>query len=436
MSSPLAIAAVTYVLKDLLNDGIVNNDIASSVGKVEVTALPPDRIETGDTEPNRINLFMYMATHNAGWHNEQHPTHNARGERVSYPPLALDLHYLMTVYGSEEMHQDILLGYGMHLLHEIPVLTRNMIRRSIDPPAGTFNTLPPHLRSLATSGLADQIEMIKITPETLNTEELSKLWTAFGAKYRPNAAYKVTVVLIQSEKSAKPALPVRQSNIYVMPFKQPVLEKITAFTPADELVAANEKILSGYQLVLEGYNLRGMITKVKISGSISDAPIPVDDNKITISIPASLQAGLHGVQILHEYLMGSPLEPHRGVSSNMMALVLSPRISAIAIQNPQTSSGLINAIVRFSITPAVHPTQKIALALDEINLAPNTQGMRYGFEIQASSLSSPPAAVSNIEIPVQQIKPGTYLIRVSVDGIETPVGLGPNGYNTPQITFS
>jgi hypothetical protein len=435
MSSPLAIAAVTYVLKDLLNDGIVNNDISNSVGKVEVTVLPPDRIETGDSEPNRINLFMYMATHNSGWRNEQQPTHSARGERVSYPPLALDLHYLMTVYGSEEMHQDILLGYGMHLMHEIPVLTRNMIRRSIDPPASTFNTLPPHLRSLATSGLADQIEMIKITPETLNTEELSKLWTAFGAKYRPNAAYKVTVVLIQSEKSAKPALPVRQANIYVMPFKQPVLEKISALTSTDVPVAADEKILSGYQLILEGYNLRGIVTKVKISGEIFDVLNPVSDSRIALTIPNSIQAGVHGVQVVHEYSMGSPLAPHSGVSSNMLAMVLSPSISAISVQNPQISSGLIKAKVNFTLTPTVNPAQKIALTLDEINLAPNTQGMRYGFEVRLSELSSPPTPISKIEIPVQRIKPGTYLVRVSVDGIETPVGLGPNGYNAPQITF-
>lgn len=435
MSSPLSIAAVTYVLKDLLNDGIVNNDIVKDVGKVEVTALPPDRIETGNSEPTRINLFMYLATHNQGWSNELQHTHNARGERISYPPLALDLHYLMTVYGSEEMHQDILLGYGMHLMHETPILTRNMIRRSINP-TGLFTKLPPHLRSLATSGLADQIEMIKITPETLNTEEISKLWAAFEAKYRPNAAYKVTVVLIQSEKSVKPALPVRQSNIYVMPFKQPVLEKITALNPLNMPVAGNEKILSGYQLVLEGHNLMGMITKVKISGEIRDAPIPLDDNKITISIPASLQAGVHGVQVIHDYLMGSPLEPHRGVSSNMLAMVLSPSISAISIQNPQTlPNNLINANVNFTLMPAVNPAQKIALALDEINLPPNTQGMRYAFEIQASALSSPPIAINNITIPVQNIKSGTYLVRVSVDGIETPVSLGPTGYNTPSITI-
>jgi hypothetical protein len=41
MSSPLAIAAVTAVLKDLLNDGLLNHDL-SSIGSFTVTALPPE----------------------------------------------------------------------------------------------------------------------------------------------------------------------------------------------------------------------------------------------------------------------------------------------------------------------------------------------------------------------------------------------------------
>ena len=51
MSGPFAIAAVTAVLKDLLNNGLVDHDL-SSVGNVAVTALPPDRIsDNADSKP-------------------------------------------------------------------------------------------------------------------------------------------------------------------------------------------------------------------------------------------------------------------------------------------------------------------------------------------------------------------------------------------------
>ena len=123
MSSPLAIAAVTAVLKDLLNEGLINNDLAQ-VGSFSVSATPPDRITTGDTEPNRLNWFLYQVTPNPGWRNEGLPSFASQGGRLTNPPLALDLHYLLTAYGHVDLNAEILLGYAMELLHDTPVLTR------------------------------------------------------------------------------------------------------------------------------------------------------------------------------------------------------------------------------------------------------------------------------------------------------------------------
>src|ERR1700743_1751623 len=229
MSTALAIASVTQVLKDLLNDGLINNDVTGTLGvNVKVTSLPPDRIDTTlASEDSQLNLFMYHTTTNMGWRNEGFPSLNAKGERISNPPLALDLHYLLSAYGSTELHPEILVGYGMQLLHETPVLTRDAIKTSLAlnpsvPPA----QLPQYLRMLSTSELADQIEQIKITPQALSTEEIYKLWAAFLTRYRPTSAYHVSVVLIESKKSTKAALPVLQRNNYIVPFQQPVINKV------------------------------------------------------------------------------------------------------------------------------------------------------------------------------------------------------------------
>lgn len=209
MSTALRIASVTQVLKDLLNNGLIDHDVTGlSGGNIIVTSWPPDKIDTAkDTEASQLNLFMYQATYNQGWRNASLPAFNQRGERVSNPPLALDLHYLLSAYGSAELHTDILLGYGMQLLHEVPVLDREAIRRAIAAPSPVLSgttqppvtALPTSLKLLSGSELAEQVEQIKITPEILSVEDLSKLWAAFGAKYRPTAAYKVTVVLIERE---------------------------------------------------------------------------------------------------------------------------------------------------------------------------------------------------------------------------------------------
>jgi hypothetical protein len=207
MSTALAIASVTVVLKDLLNNGLIDHNVSASVGEVMVSALPPDRIDALDTEnKSRLNLFMYQVTPNAGWRNIGLPSRDGRGERLSNPPLALDLHYMLTAYGLEEFHSEILLGYGMQLLHETPVLTRAAIRTALAPPTPVVggSGLPPEMQALSTSELAEQIEQIKIIQQSMSTEELSKLWPAFQAKYRPTAAYQASVVLIESHRSTKP----------------------------------------------------------------------------------------------------------------------------------------------------------------------------------------------------------------------------------------
>ena len=224
MSSPLAIAAVTAVLKDLLNDGLINHDLSANVGSFSVSALPPDRIETGSQEPNQLNLFLYAATPNVGWRNADLPSRDSNGSRrLSNPPLALDLHYLLTAYGQTDLHAEILLGYGMHLFHKMPTLSRQAIRKTLSNTSPvTAALLPSSFRELTAIDLADQVEQIKLTPQALSIEEISKLWTAFQAPYRPSAAYLASVVLIQTTEPTAAPLPVRQPVISAIPFQGPI----------------------------------------------------------------------------------------------------------------------------------------------------------------------------------------------------------------------
>ena len=210
MSSPLAIAAVTAVLIDLLNDGLIDNDLAR-VGSFSVTAVPPDRVTTGETEENRLNLFLYQVTPNQGWRNAGLPSRGANGERLSNPPLALDLHYMLTAYGHAVLNAEILLGYAMEILHNNGIIPRDSIRRSLSPNNPiTVALIPDDSQGRTAIDLADQIETLKITPHYLNADELSRLWTSMQARYRPTVAYQVSTVLIQSTRPVVAALPVLQ----------------------------------------------------------------------------------------------------------------------------------------------------------------------------------------------------------------------------------
>ena len=67
MTSAFAIASVTYLLKDVLDNRLVRHGITASVGDVTVSALPPDRITTGSDERSQINLFHYRVTPHTAW---------------------------------------------------------------------------------------------------------------------------------------------------------------------------------------------------------------------------------------------------------------------------------------------------------------------------------------------------------------------------------
>jgi hypothetical protein len=179
MSTALAIAGVSTVLRDLLNDGFVNHDVSGVIGTtVSVTTLPPDKVakDTSGVEVTQLNLFLRHVTPNAGWRNEGLPSADGSGRtRLTNAPLAIDLHYLISAYGAAELHAEILLGYAMQLLHENPVITRDAIRKALQPSPDVGITLPLALRALADSGLQDQVERLRVTPEYLNPEEMSNL---------------------------------------------------------------------------------------------------------------------------------------------------------------------------------------------------------------------------------------------------------------------
>ena len=132
MSSPLAIGAVSAVLRNLLDNGLV--DISGTLGPVTVSALAPDRIDVDEANfAPRLNLFMHQVLPNAAWRNRELPARAPTGERISNAPLALDLYYLVTAYGVADFQAEILLGYAMHLLHERSVLLRHAAKNAAIP---------------------------------------------------------------------------------------------------------------------------------------------------------------------------------------------------------------------------------------------------------------------------------------------------------------
>lgn len=415
MSSPLAIAGVTAVLRDLLNDGLINHNVSGVLGStVTVSALPPDRIVSANgVEPTQLNLFLYHVTPNQGWRNERLPSRDGAGRtRLSNPPLALDLHYLLSAYGGEDLHAEILLGYAMQLLHEMPVLSRSAIATALNPSPPLGTALPPALQALAECGLADQLEQIKITPEYLNTEEVSKLWTAVQSHYRPTAAYAATVVLIESNAAARTPLPVlsrgpvdvdsgRDRGVVVEPSLLAPLPTLESVVPKslDPVATVNAVVdLNGHHLdgtagtVLLTNDRLQLTQEVALDPGGSSAAQP-------FTLPPDLPVGVY--QVALRVIRPGDTEAR---TSNQLGLLIGPEITPLGlIEVARDGAGTATITVAFQ--PQARPGQAVALLL----------GTR---EVVAAPIA---AATGTLSFAVANAPTGEHWLRLRVDGVDSPI---------------
>jgi len=423
MSNVLSIAAVTAVLKVLLENGLVSDPIAASLGDVIVTALPPDRISVEADERAQINLFLYQVTQNRNvdWVSQEFRSRHSRingNPRSPTPPLALDLHYLLTAYGAKDFQTELLLGYAMQLLHKTPVITSDIIENTLIN-ASTTNTssaFSQAVASVSVSHLAEQIGQIKLTPEFFNMEETSKLWSALQTHYRPSATYLASMVLIESSDSDNP------EGFYIMPLPLPNIEQVTAPAKTEQMIVV------GTTLVIRGKRLRGDITRVRL-GNTETLLVPQDvkDTQISLLVPSDLYASVQGVQVVH-LTMGNAGQTDYVVESNVAAFVLHPTITAFVAQVENSSDNLRSAEISVKFQPKVGKVQRVVLLLNELS---SDSPVAYSFFVAPRTQDT-----DAITIPVKNIKPGTYIVRVHVDGAESPLHKNQSGeYDSPQVTI-
>jgi hypothetical protein len=423
VSNFLAIATVTAALSRALSAAV-----ATDVPGATVTTLRPDD-STNGTPQTGVNVYLYQVTPNAAWRNNDLPTRREDGRLVRRPQAALDLLYLLSFHGDEvRLEPQRLLGSVVRTLHARPVLTRSMIRDTIGDASNAF---------LANSDLAEGLESIKFTPSTLSLEELSKLWSVFfQVPYTLSVAYQASVVLIEPEATPQETLPVRERNVYVAPFRQPVIEQVLSRAGADEPVVAGQPILAGYDLVLAGKQLRGEVTRVRIGG-VETEPVAVSDAQVIASLPQELRAGPQGAQVVQYARMGTPPELRRGPESNVAAFVLRPTI-AVAASNVQGGGDAPrSADIEVGFVPGVGRSQRVVLLLNELQPPPGRPAHAYTFVAPSRDEPGAPDETDSVTIPVSGVAAGTYLARAQVDGAESLLELdeATGRYDSPQVTL-
>jgi hypothetical protein len=387
MSSPSAIAAVTSTLRNLLTNAALED---SELLDTTVTTQPPS-VARNNNDANQLNLFLYATSIDTAFSNSPMPGQTKKGES-GMPPLALVLRYLITAYGrnDDDVSGHRLMGRSMSALHDHPLLGRSEIEAA-----------------LPDTDLHNQVERVRITPNMLSVDDMSKLWTSFQSEYRLSAGYDVSVVLIESTLPVKTPLPVlkrgeNDQGVTAQADLIPPFPAIANIVPPNQQTSA----MLGDTLLLNGHHLDGDIVTVRFTHPHLPAPIEVPalaggtEAQVSVQIPnnpADWLIGFYRVEII----INKAGEQDR--TTNVLPLPLAPQILGIAPPNPVVRDGSGNATITLTTSPQVRPEQRAALLLGDR-------------EVPAEDH---PIQTDTLTFVAEDAIAGSFHIRLRVDGIDS-----------------
>lgn len=413
MSNSLAIATVTATLTHLLRAPLQ----ADVVGADVWPDRPPD--ENGAPAGPEVRIFLYRVQPNPAWRNADLPTRSFGGDLVQRPQAALDLDYLLSFYGDERaLEPQRLLGAVVRELHARPLLGRDEIRQMVADGVDADPGFP-----LATTDLADQPELVRFTPLALTLNDLATLWSSFfQTPYRLSVAWQASVVLISPDDASRPSLPVSERRIVVTTIRRPLITRIESidgpFVP----------VVTGAEMRITGSQLRGEITTIWFGAErVDPPPTAVGEREIRVVVPAAARAGLVGVRVEHRLLLGEPPTERAAGTSNIAPLVLRPRIREaggvyeIVVADVVADADLRAGVLIVTVDPPVGRRQRVVAQLNQIDPPVGVAPASYSFPDESRDFDGAPDETDALEIPFARVTAGTYLVRVQVDGAESPL---------------
>lgn len=168
MSSSSVISDVTQTLEQLLIDG----QLPKSSFDVSLKS-PADENVSPSMKP-KVNLFLFRVSENPFAKNQDWQP--VTPDTLRYPPLALNLSYVLTPYAEDKLDEQRVFGEAMRVLYENSIVPAAALR----------------------GGLENTAEELKVDLSNLSLEQQTQVWNALGQPYRLSACYEVRMVLIDS----------------------------------------------------------------------------------------------------------------------------------------------------------------------------------------------------------------------------------------------
>jgi Pvc16 N-terminal domain len=192
----MVIRSVSEALRRILWDAIAADDVTRQivVARENIVFLNPT--QTASDSSRRLSLWLYQVVEDEFVKNQPmlraelpDPT-DARGRhRDEFPPMALDLMYLLTPFAQTGESDHLLLGKAIQALYDS---------------ASTVMTD-------VSAGVAEELRIV-FHRHTL--EELTRIWDALKEPYRLSVCYQVKVTRVDSGRRSANARVVELSEDY------------------------------------------------------------------------------------------------------------------------------------------------------------------------------------------------------------------------------
>lgn len=425
MSNSLAIASVTATIQGVVSDT-----------GIKATAQSPDKVQPG-ASGTRLNVFLFHTLPNAAWRNTDMIGQVRPGES-GFPPLALNLHYLLTAYGGDgetgELDAQQILGEAMRALHDRPVLSGDDIRS--------------YARGKLTStNLDQQIENIHITHDPLSHEDLFRMWSTFNTPYRVSAAYQVSVVLIDSQRPTTAPPPVlrrghQDKGVRTRLDNDPTLTHIEYRGTADALAtsAANAGgpiLLYGTDLPANGIELLVRDPQRKQIFERPDGDIiarigrdqieRVAKGVLGVTLTGMGQptwtSGMLTMEMLFPANTGDTSRPQKR-STNAVPLEIAPTLrmqssSGTVLLNRTTVNG--KEYVQLTTEEAIEESRKVFLILSEVPPPPDpVDSSPVNVRLRSYSIPQvPDSGRFSPKFDISDVQSGRYRLRLRVGGVDS-----------------
>jgi hypothetical protein len=166
MSSSEVIREVSNVLKTLLEEGL----------RTPINPAPTVELSNpaDETSEKTLSIWLYQVSPNA--HLRNAPTVRNVDDTERFPPLSLDLYYLLTPSQKNESSNQATLGRALQVLYDNGILVLNR---------------------------GGDVEELHLSISQRSIEELASVWEALQKPYRLSVCFEVRIVQIDSERTLR-----------------------------------------------------------------------------------------------------------------------------------------------------------------------------------------------------------------------------------------